>query len=160
MNYYASIPIFTTRKRSCGKVMFSEAFVCPRGGSLSSGGSLHGDPPSYGGSAGGTHPTGMHFCYRFHWKYSFQFLLTPVQIPLSVQMFTGIVCPYWKTWTYYLKNIQIFTIISSSENWVTLISKILIQLDSPQQYAHFKRLNKELETKSANFHHWVVLRTE
>ena len=36
----------TTRKRSCGKVMFSEVFVCLRGGVLSRGG-VH---PQYGGA--------------------------------------------------------------------------------------------------------------
>ena len=33
---------------------------------------------------------------------------------------------------------QFFIILSSCENWVTQIWKILIQLDSPQQYNHFE----------------------
>ena len=59
--------------------MFSEAFVCPQGGVVSVrgvsvqeglcpgvlclGGLYHGEPPNYGGRAGGMHPTGMHSCH-------------------------------------------------------------------------------------------------
>ena len=37
-----------------------------------------------------------------------------------------------------IKNVQIFIILNSCENWVTPISKILIQLDSSHQYDHFE----------------------
>ena len=54
--------IFTAPRGSFGKVMFSEAFVCPQG-SLSRGVSVTETPPRYGGRAGGTHHTGMHSCF-------------------------------------------------------------------------------------------------
>ena len=37
-----------------------------------------------------------------------------------------------------IKNVEIFIILSSCENWVTQISKILIQLDSSHQYDCFE----------------------
>ena len=40
--------IIITRNSSCEKVMFSQVSVCPWGGQ----------------TAGGTHPTGMHSCFR------------------------------------------------------------------------------------------------
>ena len=69
--------VTTTRKRSCGKVMFSDMFV--GGGAILSRGS-HGShergwgfreetPSSVGEQAGGTHPTGMHSCYRLQTKF-------------------------------------------------------------------------------------------
>ena len=43
---------------------------------------------------------------------------------------------------------QIFIILSSCENWVTQISKILIQLDSSHQYDHFEVQHAYVTIKS------------
>ena len=71
-----SLQIITARKRSCGKVMFSQVLVCPPFGA---GGydvtfclfpcSLPSPPPpvltcSGVHRSGGTHPTGMHSCFK------------------------------------------------------------------------------------------------
>ena len=40
MNVNALITFITAHKRSCVKVMFSQVFVCPRGGGFCPGGSL------------------------------------------------------------------------------------------------------------------------
>ena len=76
-------PIFRARKRSCGKVMFSQAFVCPHGGVWPTSPGRHRHPsrqipstpppkaenpspppPEMATKAGGTHPTGMPPCYH------------------------------------------------------------------------------------------------
>ena len=46
----------------------------------------------------------------------------------------------YKVWlkNWKIKNVQFFIILSSCENWVTQISKILIQLNSSHQYNHFE----------------------
>ena len=47
-----------------------------------------------------------------------------------------------------IKNVEIFIILSSCENWVTQISKILIQLDSSHQYNCFEVQHAYVTIKS------------
>ena len=60
------VVLITGRKRSFGKVTFSQVFVCPQGRGVCpsklhwSHGNLH--APEMAIKAGGTHPTGMHTC--------------------------------------------------------------------------------------------------
>ena len=47
-----------------------------------------------------------------------------------------------------IKNVEIFIILSSCENWVTQISKILIQLDASHQYDRFEVQHVYVTVKS------------
>ena len=62
--------MFTARKWSCGKVVFSQASVCPRATS----GSGHWNWSTYSFQAGGTHPTGMFSCLCIIFKWYFPVL--------------------------------------------------------------------------------------
>ena len=63
--------IFTVRNSSCGKVMFPQVSVCPRGwctppyGQTPQADTPWADTPlnQMATAADGTHPTGMHSCY-------------------------------------------------------------------------------------------------
>ena len=50
-----------------------------------------------------------------------------------------------------IKNVEIFIILSSCENWVTQISKILIQLDFSHQYNHFEVQHAYVTVTNYNF---------
>ena len=63
--FISNICVCTARKRRCGKVMFLLMFVCIRGcgqGCVWTG--AHTPLPKMEDEAGGTHPTGMHFCFN------------------------------------------------------------------------------------------------
>ena len=57
--------IITARKRSCGKVMFSQASAIHKGGGLPRR-PRQTPPPRHGQLAGGTQPTEMHTCFHKH----------------------------------------------------------------------------------------------
>ena len=57
----------------------------------------------------------------------------------SVHVYSCVMCQYRKyDQRIGIKNVQFFIILSSCENWVTQISKIVIQLNFPHQYKHFE----------------------
>ena len=62
----AFVDIITVRNSTCGKVMFSQVSICPRGGCAPPGRQT--SPPGRhtqqtAAAADGTHPTGMHSCF-------------------------------------------------------------------------------------------------
>ena len=62
-----------------------------------------------------------------------------VMIISSVHFSSCVICLYRKyDKRFDMKNVKFFIILSSCENWVTQISKILIQLNFSHQYDHFE----------------------
>ena len=80
-----------------------------------------------------------YFWVLLHVLITIFFELHSVTFMSSVHVSSFVISPCRKyDSTIGIKNVQFFIILSSCENWVTQISKILIQLNFSHQYNHFE----------------------